>query len=155
MSEKKRSPKKGPKLSGGGRDARKSAALVLEVLAGSLHPSEAAQALGVALPRYYQIEKQALEGLIKGCEPVPKGPKPEARVAVLERRIKQLERDLARYQALARTSQKVLGTPPQKTTRTGRKRRSPVVRALKIAQGIRTDDAAGVTIETKEPDRGG
>ena len=57
----------GPVLKGGDRDARKTAALVLEVLAGELNPAEAAEILEVSLPRYYQIEKRALEGLIRAC----------------------------------------------------------------------------------------
>ena len=140
-SKTKRSPSRGPKLQNGGRDARKVAALILEVLAGQLHPSEAAKAVGVGLPRYYQMEKRGLEGLIAGCEAVPKGPGPEKRVLSLEKRIRQLERDVARYQALARTSQKVLGATASKSKKGGRKRRTPVVRALKIAKGIRRDDA--------------
>ena len=60
-------PAPGPMLKGGGREARKVAALVLEVLAGELNPSEAAEILQVGLSRYYQMEKRALEGLIRAC----------------------------------------------------------------------------------------
>ena len=137
---KTRSPRNGPTLIGGGRDARQSAALILEVMAGELHPSEAAKALGVGLARYYQIERRALEGLIKACEPVPKGPGITKKIESFEKRIKQLEREVARYQALARTSQKVLGAVPARNKKNGGKRRKPTVRALKIAQGIRSDD---------------
>lgn len=155
-AKKRRSPARGPKLAEGCRDARRSAALMLEVLAGQLHPSEAAKALGVGLPRYYQMEKRALESFIQGCEPVPKGPGPEKKIHSLEKRIRQLEKDVARYQALARTSQKVLGASVSKPKKAGRKRRKPVLRALKIASGIRGDDAENPSIDRGEagPDGG-
>ena len=66
-TKKRRGPADGPALKSGGYDARKTAALVLEVLSGELNPSEAAEILQVSLPRYYQIEKRALEGLIRAC----------------------------------------------------------------------------------------
>jgi len=67
-TKKRRGPGDGPVLKSGGRDARKTAALVLEVLSGELNPAEAAEILQVGLPCYYQIEKRAFEGLIQACE---------------------------------------------------------------------------------------
>src|ERR1700674_5367269 len=55
-------------------DARRLAAAVLEVLAGERTPTEAAQAIGVSVPRYYQIESRALRGLLDACQPKPRGP---------------------------------------------------------------------------------
>src|SRR5436190_1278627 len=52
----------------GGRVASQVAACVLEVLAGVRTPAEAAGELGVSLPRYYQLEQRALQGLVQGCE---------------------------------------------------------------------------------------
>jgi hypothetical protein len=43
---------------------KRQAAAILEVLAGARTPTEAATALAVSLPRYYQLESRALEGLV-------------------------------------------------------------------------------------------
>src|SRR5207237_1267514 len=55
------------------RQARRLAAMVLEVLAGARTPTEAAQALELCVPRYYQLESRALRGLLAACEPAPPG----------------------------------------------------------------------------------
>src|SRR5712691_12970934 len=55
-------------------EARKRAALILEVLAGVRTPAQAATALGVSLPGYYQWESRGLRGLLAGCESKPRGP---------------------------------------------------------------------------------
>ena len=52
-----------------GLEARRAAALVLEVLAGVRTPAGAATALGIRLPRYYLLEQRAIQGLISACEP--------------------------------------------------------------------------------------
>src|SRR6516225_4436120 len=44
------------------RQARRVAAMVLEVLAGGRTPAEAAQALELLVLRYYQLETRALHG---------------------------------------------------------------------------------------------
>lgn len=74
----RRSPKDGPRVSGGSAEARKRAAAILEVLGGVLRPSQAASALGVGLPRYYMLERRALEGLVQGCEPPVPGRRRDA-----------------------------------------------------------------------------
>src|SRR5262249_60217335 len=53
--------------------ARRLAALILEVWAGLRTPLQAAQVLGLSLPRYYQIEANGLAGLVAGCAPKPRG----------------------------------------------------------------------------------
>src|SRR5262245_56120863 len=53
--------------------ARKLAAVILEVLAGLRGPAEAASAAGVSLPRYYAAELRALAGMLQACEPRPRG----------------------------------------------------------------------------------
>ena len=54
-------------------EAKRIAALVLEVLAGTRTPAEAAASLEVSLPRYYQLEGRAFQGLVAACEPLPHG----------------------------------------------------------------------------------
>src|SRR5438477_8881944 len=58
------------------REARRLAAAILEVLAGARTPTEAATSLGLSVPRYYQVESRALEGLLAACAPRPKGRAP-------------------------------------------------------------------------------
>ena len=55
------------------REARRLAAAILEVLAGARTPTEASSSLGLSLPRYYQVECQALRGLVAACEARPRG----------------------------------------------------------------------------------
>ena len=44
-------------------EAKRIAAAILEALAGERTPIQAAQALSVSLPRYYQLEAAGLRGL--------------------------------------------------------------------------------------------
>lgn len=59
-------------------EAKRLAAVVLDVLAGSRTPPQAAETLGVSLPRFYQLEARAVGGLIAACESRPRGRQPEA-----------------------------------------------------------------------------
>ena len=65
----KRRSIKGPQVGEGSREAKRLAACILEVLGGMRLPSDAATALSVSLPRYYQLEARALNGLLAACEP--------------------------------------------------------------------------------------
>src|SRR5207247_11458261 len=69
------------------REAKRLAAAILEVLAGTRTPAQAATALGISLPRYYQCEGQALRGLLAGCEARPQGRqrRPDRELAALRR----------------------------------------------------------------------
>jgi len=140
-------------------DARRRAAAVLEVLAGVRLPSQAAEALGVSLPRYYQMEERAVGGLVAACEPAGRGPRPNAerRVAALEREVARLQRESGRHQALARVAQRSLGlaAPTASTARdkeaenkspagkTRRRKRRPVVRALRLAAALSAEPSNG------------
>ena len=148
-------PARRPKTTGGahlatGRspEARRTAAAVLEVLAGARTPIEAAQALGLSVPRYYQIEARALAGLLAACEARPKGrqPDPANEAAALRRDNQRLQREITRHQSLARAAQRAVGlappAPPPAAKAGKRKRRRPVARALGVARRLQTDDAA-------------
>jgi len=148
-TKKRRGPGDGPVLKSGGRDARKTAALVLEVLSGELNPAEAAEILQVGLPCYYQIEKRAFEGLIQACEKDGrKGrQKSEAvRIRELEQELAMQQREVRRAQALLRAAQKVGGIATavaevrNRKPENGRKRRKPMARALKAARSLRKED---------------
>jgi hypothetical protein len=128
--------------------ARKQAAAILEVLAGARTPGQAAEALGVSLPRYYQLEQRALEGLLAACEPRVKGRvRSEASVSArLRRDNERLQRELNRQQALVRLTQRNVGLPPpvSPSKPSGKKRRRrPVARALAVAERLHEDSANG------------
>ena len=144
----KRSEKRqGPRVVPGTREANKLALAILDVLAGARPPSEAAEAAGLSLPRYYQLEQRALEAIVRSCEPRPKGPpkNPERQAARLERQIQRLTQELSRHQALLRAAQRTIGLAPLAAPKpaggeTGAKkkrRRKPTVRALKAARNLR------------------
>lgn len=139
---------------GPSQEARRTAAAILEVLAGMRTPAEAAQALSVSVPRYYALEQRALASLVAGCEPHLRGPvkSPQQRIAELEREVRRLRQQCDRHLALARAAQRTIGLPmPAKSAAggkdkansprlspAGKKRgtRRPTVRALKAAQAL-------------------
>src|SRR5262249_17665290 len=73
-----------------GPQAGRAAVVILEVLAGVRTPTGAAAVLGIRLPRYYLLEQRAIQGLIAACEPRPRG-----RTVSTDRRLAQVERELA------------------------------------------------------------
>jgi hypothetical protein len=127
------------------KEARRLAAAILEVLAGARTPQQAAEALGMSLPRYYQIESRGLRGLLRACEARPKGrqPNPARELADLQRENQRLQRELSRAQSLARMAQRSLGLPPPAASppvqgKKGRKRK-PAVRALTLAARLKLE----------------
>jgi hypothetical protein len=132
-------------------DAQRMAAIILEVLAGIGSPQEAAQMLSVSLPRYYQLEARALEGLVGALGPRPKGKQPslENRIKILEKELEIVRRQCARQAALVRVTQRTLGTtlalksnPKTECDAKGRKKRRPMVRAMKAAKVLKSLAAA-------------
>jgi hypothetical protein len=98
----------------GSRGARRTAAMILESLGGLRSASQAAEVLGVALVRYYVLERRAVAGMIAALEPRPRGRTvaPQARIEALEHELEALRRELLRYQALQRLSQRAVGLAP-------------------------------------------
>jgi hypothetical protein len=141
------------------RETRRQAAAILEVLAGVRTPTEAAEALGMSLPRYYQVESRALRGLVAACAPRPKGRQPsEARaVASQKREIERWRREAGRQQALARAAQRAVGlAPPAPAKATGKRiRRRRVARALHVAAALRREDAMVVPSPGDGPEAAG
>ena len=145
-------------LQGGTGQANRIAVAILEVLAGLRTPAEAAQSLQISLPRYYALERRALEGLVAACEPKPLGkqPTPQTRIAALEKELQQARHECARQQALVRAAQRTVGlslpaTRPgkpkaeaaQAAAKNGgqRRRRRPTVRALRAAKTLRENSS--------------
>ena len=131
------------KTLGGSAQAKRLAAGILESLAGLRGPQEASQALGISLPRYYHLEARAIEGLIAGLEPRPRGGRrrrPESEIAALTRDKQRLERDVQRLQALVRVAQRTIGLAPVPSKVSGGKRRRArraMVRAARAAEVLR------------------
>lgn len=132
------------------REARRLAAAVLEVLAGARTPTEAATALSVSLPRYYQVESRALQGLLTACEAKPKGRtrSPEREATTLRQQNERLQREVTRQQALVRAAQRTMGLPPPlpPAAKSGKKiRKRRVARALSVAKRLQDDQPPSTT----------
>jgi hypothetical protein len=144
---KRKAPRGAHTVQGGTSEANRRAVAVLEVLGGLRTPADAAATLGIAVPRYYQLETRALEGMVTALEPRSLGKQPslEGRVARLQKELEQARRESARQQALVRVAQRSLGLKPSSTPngqipakdRKGRRKRKPTVRALKAAAVLR------------------
>lgn len=155
--------------SAAGSEARRLAAMILEVLAGVQTPTSAAQILEIRLPRYYFLEQRALAGLVSACEPRPRGRtlSSDRQIARLERELAVCRRELGRQQALARAAQRVLGLKvsalatvaagkpgaagkgqPASAGTGGKKsrKRRPVVRALRAARVLKSDCSMTVPV---------
>jgi hypothetical protein len=130
------------------RDAKQRAAAILEVLAGGRTPTQAAQALGVSLGRYYLLEDKALAALVAACELQPRGQRPDGprRLARLQRECQRWQREAARQQALVRAAQRSIGLsappPPPVKDKGKKRRRRPVVRALAAVRRLRQEEPA-------------
>ena len=129
---------RGPQAS---REARRLAALILDVLAGARTPPQAAEALELSLPRYYQLEARALGGLVGACESRPRGRQPEvqAELTRANKEVDRLRREVSRYQSLVRLTQRTVGVsaPAPEKPGTRKRKRRPAVRALRRAEAIR------------------
>jgi hypothetical protein len=148
-----RGKNRGPELSIADPEARKRTAMILEVMGGLSTPSAAAAAAGMSLPRYYALEKKALEGLAAACAPLGRRGRrasPEREVEGLRERVKRLEREASRNLALLRASQRAAGwTAPLAKKKPdknggGRKPRRPAARALAVAESLRRAAASPI-----------
>jgi hypothetical protein len=137
-----------PLLPEASKDAKRMAAVILEVWAGMRTPLQAAEALGLSLPRYYQIEANGLQGLVAACTPKPRGRQndPAREATVLRRDNERLRRELGRQQALVRLTQRGLGVAPPVPPATKKRRpRKPLVRALTLAARLQPPAAESAT----------
>lgn len=138
-------PATGAREADASREAKRLAAVVLDVLAGSRTPPQAAATLGVSLPRYYQLEARALGGLVSACESRPRGRRPdtEAELATVRKELDRVRRDLARAQSLVRLTQRTVGVPPPSPAKPGKRKRKPLVRAMRRAEQLRQETEVG------------
>ena len=131
-------PPMGCKAVRGSDAARRQAALLLEVWSGVRTTQAASEAMGIAMPRFYQLEARALQMMVSAMEPRPRGRRrtSESELGKLKAEKQRLQRDLERFQALYRTSQRSLGvaiakSPPSPNNAApgGKRRRGPRKRA--------------------------
>ena len=89
--------------------------------------------------RYYLLEMRAIQGLVQACAPAKLGPKgsPDRQAQLLRKQVAQLERECARYAALARVAQRAVNlSAPAANQKAGAgekvRRHKPQVRAVKL-----------------------
>lgn len=101
----------GAKSVRGSDAARRLAALLLEAWSGVRSTQSAADAMGIVLTRFYQLEARALASLVQAMEPRPRGRQRThaGELAKLKADNQRLSRDVERFQSLYRTSQRALG----------------------------------------------
>jgi hypothetical protein len=119
--------RKGAAVPPGSKEALRTSAAVLEVLAGLRSVADAAAALGCSVPRYYQLEQQALRALVAGCEPRPTGRQPSAasELVRLQKENARLAKECQRQQALVRLARQAAGlaSPASAASKEGKRRR--------------------------------
>lgn len=129
MTAARRERRPAPELPGSLR-AKQRAAIVLAVLSGECGMTEASRRLSISPNRYYQLERQALEAMVRALE----GPAERHRIAKVTRQHVRLEQEVLRLQALVRATQRAVALPaPPKTA----KRRKPAARARKVIAQFR------------------
>jgi hypothetical protein len=157
-------------------EARRRAAVILEVLAGVRSATEGAEALKISVNHYYLLERQALAGLVAGCEPRPKGKQPDPRrqLEALEQALLRSQRECQRQAALVRATQRAVGLPatppPEVTSSTARRnrkrkptkggkastrRRAASVRALRMSRvlaekALADESSSGLQLKSPE-----
>jgi hypothetical protein len=142
----------GPRLKAASPEARRLATAILEVMAGTRMPSDAAKALGTTVNYYYDLERRALNGLLTACEPPDRNKHSIANQLITARKeVLRLQQECARYSTLIRAAQRTVGLAPPKAVKpndgkcTKRFKQKPTVRALKAAQVLINSPLSGET----------
>ena len=161
-------PKPPPEVTASSQ-ARRIAAVLLEVLAGLRATGSAAKELGVTPMRYYQLEERAIGGLIAACEPRPSGLQPERRDALelagLREQVRKQAQELNQARSVLRTTRRQLGVAtapepivvkPGKPRKDGKpskhKVRRPTVRALTMVRRLLKADASAAAAPSPPSD---
>jgi hypothetical protein len=133
---------------GASTTARQQAAAILEVLAGVRTPTQAAESLGVSLPRFYVLETRAVQAILLAMEPRRTGRQgtAESALAALRRECEHLRRECTRQQSLVRAAQRTIGLSPPPASKpekngTKRRKRRPTARALRAVARLKIDEA--------------
>jgi len=100
---------KKPEAIPGSEEAKRQAAVILEVMSGVRGAQEGAEVLGISSMRYYVLEERALQGMVTALEPRPKGRRersPEDTLKLVEKEREKYKREAGRYQTLLRMVRK-------------------------------------------------
>jgi hypothetical protein len=124
--------------------------MILEVLAGLRSAGDASEALGMALPRYYVLERRAVSGMVDALGPRPRGrPRSdEERVRQLTAEVERLQGEVARLESLQRLSQRAIGVPVEPA-----RRAKPGPGMRKPSHGRAKPRAGRVLARLREQDR--
>jgi hypothetical protein len=136
-------------------ETKRRAAIVLEVLAGMRTPCEAASVLGLSVSYYYLLERKALQGLLNGCQPQPKGCAGvglQRQLARLRKELDKSRQECLRQASLVRATERAIGLPavakpagPTKahSAKEGKQtpRRRPTIRAMRAAKTLRENSS--------------
>ena len=82
---------------------------LLQVLSGQMGVSEAAKAVQISSPRYYQLEKKALSAMLMAMSPTQGRGQPMERLQKLQERSVALEQENARQKQLLRMAKRLWG----------------------------------------------
>jgi len=131
----------GPKALRGSDEAKRKAAVILEAFAGLRTTQQASDELGIALVRYYVLETRMLQAMIDALEPRARGRKRSeaSERHKLEEEAVRLRREVARLQALYRSTQRAVGIhePPKATAKKKTGEPGTVRRVRKQSRGER------------------
>lgn len=131
----------------GSEKARRSAAVILEVLAGLRSVAEASEVMEISPNRYYQLEARALESFVTALEPRPRGRKkgPDQERAELLAEKERLSREVTRLTTLVRVAQRSLGiqVTGKGKQRGAPRRRKPSHRGKKVVALLRKSPEDG------------
>jgi hypothetical protein len=135
----------------GSEEAKRQAAVVLEVMSGSRGAQEGADVLGISAIRYYTLENRALQGMVKALEPRPKGRRmrsPEDAMRQVEKEREQYKREVGRLQTLLRMVRKSVHLQEPRLVRgveskeKGKKVRKPLKRVEKLIERLKPAESA-------------
>ena len=118
------------------RLAQERCLLVLSVLSGEKPVTDAIAEAGISRGTYYQLETRALQAILRALGPLGSaedtGSSPVRQIALLEEKVKALERSRRRAERLLLMTRRVMKAPERKTGSTARgKGRSPSSKTTK------------------------
>jgi len=146
-----------PEAIPGSEEAKRLAAVILEVMSGVRGAQEGAEVLGISPMRYYALEDRALQGMIAALEPRLKGRRaksPEDTLKLVEKERERLKREVGRQQTLLRMVRKSMHLQDPKwgggagAKAGGKKARKPTRRVEKLIE--RLQPVAEPTVATAE-----
>jgi hypothetical protein len=135
----------------GSEEAKRQAAVILEVMSGVRSAQEGSDVLGISPMRYYSLEDRALQGMVKALEPRPKGRRmrsPEDAMRQVETERERYRKEAGRLQALLRMVRKSVHLQEPRRVRgveskvNGKKERKPLRRVDKLLERLKPAEVA-------------